>query len=272
MKFLYIATQKISKNMNKILLALLLFPIAGFSQIFYEDFENGIPPTWTQQITGAGQWEASNYPFNFYNFDTTIAYFNDDALDEATHTPWAALLSPVIDLTPYSEVTLSFDYFNMILFENTEFSVWVYDGSNWEILLHAVGDHFIENEFTIALIPVQYDVTPYINPEFQIRFVYNDMGDWSVGAGIDNVLLEGTLSVGSSAKSELTLSPNPSTGIFTLSHLSGAAIITVNDLTGKTIREFAPADSYDVSDLTAGVYTITISDGANRTVKKLVLK
>ncbi len=258
--------------MKKTLLALLLLPVAGFSQIFLEDFENGIPATWTQQITGPGQWEASDYPFDFYDLGTTIAYFNDDALDTDDETPWAALISPVIDLTPYSGVTLSFDYFNMVHLDDTSLTVWVYDGSNWELLLNAVGDHFIEFDFSFDLIPVQFDVTPYINPEFQIRFVYDDFGDWSWGAGIDNVRLEETLSVGSSAKNALTLSPNPSTGIFTLSNLSDTATVTVNDLTGKTLREFASADSYDVSDLTAGVYAITVSDGANRTVKKLVLK
>src|SRR5690606_27514291 len=107
-------------------LAFLLFPIAGFSQIFLEDFENGIPSTWTQQITGPGQWEATDFPFDNYFLDTTIAYFNDDAADEFEVTPWAALMTPVIDLTPYESVTLSFDYFNMVWFDDTEFTVWVW--------------------------------------------------------------------------------------------------------------------------------------------------
>lgn len=258
--------------MKKTLLAFLLFPIAGFSQIFFEDFENGIPATWTQEIDGPGQWEATDYPFDFYNFDTNIAYFNDDILDEDTFTPWAELKTPAIDLTPYEAVTLSFDYFNMVLLDDTEFTTWVWDGSNWQLLLQAVGDHFIEQDFTFELVPVQFDVTQYINPEFRVRFVYNDLGQWSFGAGIDNVRLEGTLSVGSASKTAVTLSPNPSTGIFSLSDLSNAATVSISDLTGKTLRQFNSANRYDVSDMNAGVYFVTVSEGARKTVKKLVLK
>lgn len=261
--------------MKKILLALLLCPVAGFSQILFEDFENGIPSTWTQQITGPGQWEADNMLFDWYEMGSTIAYFNDDFIDTGVPTPWAELRTPIIDLSSYANVQLSFDYFNMVYVDDTTFTVAVYNGSTWVDVLSVTGDAYIENDWDFDLLSAQIDVTPHINDAFQIRFVYDDLGDWSFGAGIDNVLLEGTLSVHTALKNDVVLSPNPTSGTFSLTGLSHSfdvanSTITVTDVSGKILRTFSSADAYDVSDLTSGIYMVTFQNGAKQFVKKLV--
>lgn len=260
--------------MKKTLLALLLFPIAGFSQIFHEDFENGIPPTWTQQVTGPGQWEADNVLFGWYYMDSTIAYFNDDILDEYETTPWAELVTPVIDLTGYENIQLSFDYFNLVFFDDAMFTVGVYDGTAWVDVFQVIGDAVIETESDIYLLSAQLDVSNYINEDFQIRFVYNDAGNWSFGAGIDNVMLDGQLSVKPLRQTQTVLAPNPVCSSFGLQGMSDSEAendaVTVSDLNGKILRTFSSQSKYDVSDLPAGTYMVKINTGGTQIAKKLI--
>jgi hypothetical protein len=48
--------------------------------------------------------------------------------------------------------------------------------------------------------------------------------------------------------------------------------VTVSDMTGKEVKTFGAASSYNVSDLAAGVYVVKITDGQNTETKKIVKK
>lgn len=48
--------------------------------------------------------------------------------------------------------------------------------------------------------------------------------------------------------------------------------VTVTDMTGKVVKTFGAASSYNVSDLAAGVYVVKITDGKNTDTKKIVKK
>ncbi len=73
-----------------------------------------------------------------------------------------------------------------------------------------------------------------------------------------------------------TVYPNPVVDTFNV-NLSAKfnannVSVTVTDLTGKTVKTFGTNDSYNVSELPAGVYVVKITDGKNTETKKIVKK
>ncbi|MGB6084572.1 T9SS type A sorting domain-containing protein [Moheibacter sp.] len=70
--------------------------------------------------------------------------------------------------------------------------------------------------------------------------------------------------------------PNPVVDTFNVSLSSkfntSNVTVTVTDLAGRTVKTFGAADSYNVSDLSKGVYVVTITDGKNTETKKIVKK
>ncbi len=117
------------------------------------------------------------------NFSGCVMAMDDDA-------PGSGLIgtgtieSPVYDLTPYPSANLTLDYeYNWIGADN--FVIEVFDGTAWiPVLGPLVADE------TGAL---DVDVTPYLNANFQVRFVLNDGAAWAWGAAIDNFAITSTL-------------------------------------------------------------------------------
>lgn len=69
--------------------------------------------------------------------------------------------------------------------------------------------------------------------------------------------------------------PNPVVDTFNVnlsSKFASNVTVTVTDLAGRTVKTFGAADSYNVSDLSKGVYVVTITDGKNTETKKIVKK
>ena len=48
--------------------------------------------------------------------------------------------------------------------------------------------------------------------------------------------------------------------------------VSVYDQSGKKVKSFSLADSYNVSDLPKGIYTIKVNDGQNIKATKLIKK
>lgn len=86
------------------------------------------------------------------------------------------LTSPVINLTNYTAASLRFKYnFNTI---GGFFRVRVWSGSNWEDVIYTFSSNcgFWGCNYAQADI----DITPYLNPNFQVLLIYNDDG-WELG-------------------------------------------------------------------------------------------
>jgi len=151
---------------------------------YFENFDNGIPSSWTvSDSAGYGiAWQGVSYVLNEYS--------NRLSLDG---TPFAAvdsynageiytdtyLESPVIPVNNNGNpVYLSFNHF--FRYFSGEYDekgdVEVYDGSQWVLLAR------YENQDYGSLAPLiraVYDITPYINPSFKIRFhYYNALWEW----------------------------------------------------------------------------------------------
>lgn len=258
--------------MKRKLLLLMFLPILGQAQLISEDFEAGIPETWS--LGGDGNWGAATDAWGVI-FDSNVAVFDDDAAGEEAITSDAELLSPVIDLTGYNNLTLTFDYGNYMFDFESSLDVEVFDGTDWVNIFSVVGD--AQDPDTFLPLNTTIDVSAYANPSFQVRFIYNDGGDWSYGAVIDNVVLTGDLGVGDlTADSATGVYPNPAHGSFNVKagHFFNAdnLSVTLTDIAGKTVKSFGNSLNYNVSDLAPGLYMVKISDGNYVENKKLIVK
>jgi hypothetical protein len=118
------------------------------------------------------------------------------------------------------------------------------------------------------------DLTPYINANFQLRFVYNDAGDYSYGAVIDDVAITSAALATSdvSAKDELQIYPNPvRDNLYIKTDLKSNSKVSVVDMSGKMVKTFiGKSESYNLSDLPKGTYMILIDDGKDVIKKKII--
>ncbi len=184
--------------------------IGGFGDFTQsEDFEaTTVPAGWTATIlSGNANWGfgSGDMPTG-PDFPTNAAIFNDDAAGSGEANS-AQLQSPSYDLTGATSAEISFDYANQTYLDDGKLIVDVFDGSAWQ-------EVFIFDGIAGPTNTGAIDVTAYINPNFQVRFIYDDEGGWSWGAGVDNFLLEyqaasgGGLDVYLDANGQATISPN----------------------------------------------------------------
>jgi hypothetical protein len=90
------------------------------------------------------------------------------------------------------------------------------------------------------------------------------------------VTAETTAGVSDLNKAKSAVYPNPVVDSFNV-NLSAKmnannVKVTVSDMTGKEVKSFGAASSYNVADLAAGVYVVKITDGQNTETKKIVKK
>lgn len=253
----------------KKLLLLLLLPLFANAQIFSEDFESGIPSTWT--LAGDGNWGTTTVAWEDAIFESTVAYFDDDAAGDEVIVSNAQLISPVIDLSNYESLSLTFDYGNYIFIDETSLTVQVFDGTEWITVFEAFGDQFEED--TYLPLNTTIDITPYANSQFQVRFVYNDVGDWSFGAVVDNIVVDGVLGLrNNNANRMFSISPNPATDYFELtsSAFSDQVMVQLTDVSGKSFKISGINGRFDISTLQSGVYILKISNNTKVETVKLL--
>ncbi|PLW99687.1 MAG: hypothetical protein C0594_16760 [Marinilabiliales bacterium] len=141
-------------------------------------WQNGVSTSGTYDIEGDLSSTSSNGNYAYINDGNDIASY-----------PNQTISSPSYDVSSYSTVTLSFRYIHR-MYGGSSFTVEVYDGSSWV----SIGSY--DNGVDWENITV--DVSAYINASFQVRFTYDDNGDWCYYAALDDFELCGTTSGGSS--------------------------------------------------------------------------
>ncbi len=168
----------------------------AFGQIvFQENFDTGIPATWTINDGGSSTdtWFGTTGGYTGSNTNyldgTEFALIDADAAGEYT-TVLEQLTTPVFDGTPYSTtgLALNFDQFFRTAYGIEVGIIDVWDGTAWANLDSIKIDDGQWNS------PAQkmYDLTPHINAAMQIRFTYDDMLLWGWYWAIDNVLVSST--------------------------------------------------------------------------------
>ena len=153
-----------------------------------EDFEAGaIPAGWSESNDGPGvtMWTfGSNFMPGGPDFATNAAVFDDDAAGGGELNV-GRLLSPPVDVSGYTTLEVSFEYSMQAFVDSGTLDVEVWDGATWNSIL------FVDVD-TPPTVFAPMDVLAFANAAFQVRFTYDDEGDFAWGAGVDNFLLDGT--------------------------------------------------------------------------------
>ena len=184
--------------MKKILLSLAaVFAATGLmaqgqSVIYSENFDNGIPSTWTQTTNatdggflGGNSTSLSSQYFSFTNPGSNFVASNDDGCNCDKSNEY--LTTDVIDLSGYSVMHATFKsfYYGATYQGATEVAEFLYStngGATWTSIgtLDPAGDW--ETQWI--------DVTAACgNANVQFAFNYQDGGGWLYGLGIDDFAL-----------------------------------------------------------------------------------
>lgn len=162
----------------------------------FEDFNNGIPSTWTNSaLSGSFDWMhgtmfdvSDNLVARLDN--TSMIYFNDDSLGSTHINNTVELLTPLLSPVPNVPLFLEFEYnFRDLKSVSDHFEVEIFDGNNWIPILNIVNDDcgrwgsVCSGSYPKAKI----DITDHINDQLQVKFTYHDGNDWAYWAAFDNV-------------------------------------------------------------------------------------
>ncbi|WP_415325033.1 T9SS type A sorting domain-containing protein [Chryseobacterium sp. MMS23-Vi53] len=271
--------------MKKQLLLLLLASGMAGAQVFSENFNGGSLPTgWTVNNPDTTYNWAVGSQSGFATFPSGAAFFDDDDAGPTGVNTNARLISPVINLVGVSSPKLSFKYANMIYDLNSSITVEAFNGTSWVQVFTTSGD---SGQWGIDFNTFMYvvesyddatniDLTPYINANFQLRFIYNDAGDYSYGAVIDDLVITSSNVLATSdvsLENKLQVYPNPvKDNLYIKSDLRSNAKVSVIDMSGKLVKTFTgKSDSYNLSDLPKGAYMILIDEG-KETIRKKIIK
>ena len=174
--------------MKILLLLITLFPFfrgqSLCAQIVYEDFEDSqLPQGWSTAINrGTCDWDifSQNAPQG-RNFESIALIFDDNLCGRDAEASNVSLTSATYDVSSINPLMLSVDIGLNTVDIGEQMTIEVYDGSAWQLIDTFTGDY---NPFTY-----QAQVTAYANTDFKVRFTFDDNGQWSYYAGVDNFKL-----------------------------------------------------------------------------------
>ena len=154
----------------------------------------------------------------------------------------------------------------------TLYESFMKQGSNWS------PQYKMANTYDLPLLQVLNVPSDYkYNSKIDIQEIYEPVGTvWSL-LKTDNYFYTtetGTNGLGNSAFNQVKVYPNPSADMITLSELAPNALVSLSDVLGKQLM-LVVADgtelSIPVSELAAGQYLLTITNGAERLEKKIIV-
>ena len=258
-------------------------PRGPISIPYTEDFENG--DAYWEYLNTVADWRLGTAAdLGMEHLEANQTYFfgiNSSIAGQGTHTT-DSLISPIIDLSAYSNITLSFDYV---------LKKWMNYDRLW--ILYRVSEN--SDWLEIADLPrsgghwgswVNYNIdlpAGAMTSTTQIAFYYDDSDQYSYGAGIDNVqIFENTSSVYDiELNKQLKIFPNPNDGEFDVVFISehpDDIFISVFNTEGKRVfnkeykntgREFSR--KINLSDQPKGIYQLRIVVDNKIVVRKITL-
>ena len=239
-----------------------------FAQIQTQDFEaSSLPAGWTTTIvSGAFDWTfGSGTMPSGASFTSNAAIYDDDAAGQDALDNTVQLLSPPVNVSSYTGLTLSFEYAIQDYIGSGYFTAEVFNGTTWiEILNDSV-----DTDPTLFTL----DVTQYANPLFQVRFTYGDDQDWGWGAGVDNFSLTGTLGTASFDGNPFSVYPIPSTDFININTTSELTNMSIVDINGKTVNKIENGTSkVDISGLAPGNYFLLYDTEGKHYLNRIVKK
>ncbi|MDA7763028.1 zinc metalloprotease, partial [Crocinitomicaceae bacterium] len=166
------------------------------SNILYEDFEGGGLGAFSSQgaagsdlfLNGSSNTASSQFWIIEPTNNTQFAFSNDDACDCDKSND--QLTSPIFSLAGYTaNVFLEYDHaFSAETYETAELQINT--GAGWTTL-STLANTSANNNNTLTTPWVNgniIDLNPYLGQaSVQIRFLYNDGGQWAYGLAVDNI-------------------------------------------------------------------------------------
>jgi|GEM_PF-1595906 len=161
---------------------------AGFTELFFEDFESGQPAGWTFTTTDGGSW---TFDANDNGVAGPVngnwAVVNDDDNDDIGV---AVATSPVINAAG-NDVTVSFYYDFDAFGADADLFVEFFDGSAWQFVDPANNFYGTSTVFCgddcSGTVTLTADAANFGNADFQFRITFNDNASYSWGLGFDDV-------------------------------------------------------------------------------------
>ncbi len=120
------------------------------------------------------------------------------------------------------------------------------------------------------------DISSFAGQKVFVTFRHHNVTDMDYLSIDDVKVTAASLAVSNVTTSKVSLYPNPVSDSFELklaqNYDASKVKVTISDLTGRKVKSFSNANSYNVSDLNSGVYVVTVSDGAHTFTQKLIKK
>lgn len=251
-----------------LLMAFAFIGLTAFAQVASEDFDAGLPAGWSTVVnTGDCDWMNGTTAGGVTAFDTAAMYFDDDACGNGATASNVALVSDVYDLSANTdEIALTYDvvYDDLTTPGDDSVVVEYFDGSAWvEVITYdADVDPSVTETFELGTLT---------NADMQVRFVYDDGADWAWSVGVDNFILDVSLSTEENFISEFKMFPNPATNELNITAARNIESVVVFNLLGQKVLEQqvgATSQAIDVARLETGAYLLQVTaDGQNGTYK-----
>lgn len=211
---------------------------------------------------------------NFDQPDDELIYMGCWASVDVQNNDW--MISPVIQLGSNNNVVEFVHKSLSDTYGYEKFSVWIYEGDGVPTMSDfTLLDSNLTSNSWQTWLTYSKNLDAYANKKVRIAIqcTSNDAYMFMV----DNFkVTTGDMAVSDLNKSVSALYPNPVVDAFQINLSSkfntNNVKVTVNDLTGKTVKTFAASSSYNVSDLAAGLYLVTITDGVSTETKKVLKK
>ena len=263
--------------MKKITLLLLFLFSTFVNAQFFEGFENGVPGKMEQSFNkGKTTWIDFGLSAVYVDkalSETNSAVFSDGmACDEIS----TSLQTPILDLSQ-PETILEFKYLQKQRNDNYANVLFVElsndMGKSWEeiaVYKATSNDIKIEHIDVYKFITSKQSIIRFRAMQSKLNSGYPIViDDISITNGnkIENNKMIST------AISEIKISPNPSTGLFTI--MTNEPIdLTITDVNGRTIynKEVANEIVIDLSEYAKGIYFAKIKNANRNEVKKIIIK
>jgi len=163
--------------------------VPPFGIPFSEDFNasTNLPTSWTiVDNQGNGQvWAFGTHTNGLSGADGNYAFLNSDGFGSG-NTQNADLVTPKIDMSNATGITVSFDYyFRSYTGSSGTFSYSIDGGSNWVQVVQWTADTTNPATFSQAI--------PALDGQANVKLKWNYTGTWGYYLDIDDVLVTGTV-------------------------------------------------------------------------------
>lgn len=245
-------------------LACCLFTGYGVAQTPFidENFDTGIPATWTVIDGGAGTDTWIGTTNGTSNLDgTSMAFVDSDGAGSGAGLLEEELISPAFDASAATVVLLEFDQFYRDVNSTDTGFVDVFDGTNW------VNVAFFNGTLGAFGAPDQQaiDISAFANAAMQVRFRYDDDATWAWWWAVDNVVIYQPLN--DDAIVTAVTAPATSGRVGTLSALGAAETVAIEILNNGALPITSADVFYELDGTVIGpeTYTGSIASGATDT-------